>query len=400
MSNLKKNYKKGTRKDVIKTLHMTGILPIKALSMYDTPRTYKDKIREMEKEKLVCSDRLKLNGHSYRYVYLNDFEKKREEYGDSLPDGFYESYITYGAEALRQARSKGGSAAARAISDSEAFIMMNSAGIACEPDTKPFLRGKGFIDDVPSCYFQSKEVKGYTNYRDKANMETKDGEQIKLVVSSRLTGLLVSRGGVYAVYNIGSNLSSWRKGRETRIAQHITFMLRDKMQNPRDLDTCLILTDCYGELSRALAPATRRDESAAASFENLSYIYNRIMALPFTATGRRMLEIMKTDRWEDAIRSTFLAGYTTEDIMYQGVPCDAYKEENGVMTYLMLFCIPDIKKLQKFKKAAQIAGDKDRYIVACFDFQAELVSRSSNNAYRVFTANFDGFYGMFKGAEW
>ena len=57
--NKEKNYKKGTRLNIIKLLHIGAVIPAKGLTVMDTPRTYKDKLHEMIEEGIVEEYRIK-----------------------------------------------------------------------------------------------------------------------------------------------------------------------------------------------------------------------------------------------------------------------------------------------------------------------------------------------------
>ena len=72
--NNKPNYKKGTRREIIKMMHTCGIIPVKSVSLLDTPRTYRDKMREMEREGALAEYKVK-NGRKFLMILLKNVIK-------------------------------------------------------------------------------------------------------------------------------------------------------------------------------------------------------------------------------------------------------------------------------------------------------------------------------------
>lgn len=393
--NNKKNYKKGTRLEIIKTIHMASILPFKAIATAETPRTYKDKIREMTKEGILSEFKVKINRRTYRIFTLTDFEKNRRMYKNNLPDGYYEQFVTVGQQNVRDCRTKKGSVSMHVIAGATTHIMMKLAGVACEPDTRPSLFKKDEpIDDECSYYYSSREIKNYTGYKN--DIKTTDetaGDGLKQVISSRITGLLISKGGIYATYNMGCSITNWQKGGELKIKTHIDYLIGDKLSNPYPCDSALLMLEEYDSLSKIFVPTSRRDEKAVSSFSNLAVAYRKIYAIPCDRNGRRMIEIMSSGNWMADIKSSLLMGYNKEYVETTGVVCDDYTDNEE---YVLLFCIPDLSRLLAFKNYAEINPNRSKYIVLCFDFQKELVAKSCGMFCRILTVKFEEYYNEFK----
>lgn len=391
--NIKKNYNKGTRLDIIKTLHMNAVIPNKALVVMDTPRTYKDKLREMEKEGLIEEYRVKNWNRSYRIYTLKDYEKNKSDYIEKLGDGYYENYVMTGQQAARTCRSKTGSESMRIISAASTYIMMKQAGVKCDPNTKPNLYRNELLDECGSVYYTSREVKGYTDYHDDIKNNTDEmGDAMKQVISSRMTGLLLSDGGAYPIYHLGYSLSNWQRGGELKIKVHMDYMLGSKMSNPKSCDYSILTLEDYASLARVITPLTDNDEKNINAFRILDTAYKRIYAVPYSLEGRKMIEIMTIRDWEYKFKSLFLKNYEWRDVERTGIPCDGYTDDK----YVLLFCIPDLKKLRLFKTYAARIGDKNRFAVLCFDFQEEMVAKACGSHCRILKASFDKFYDIVK----
>ena len=392
--NNKKNYKKGTRLDIIETIHMTSILPVKGLAVVDTPRTYKDKLKEMKQETLLNDFRVKNDGITYRVFGLNNYEQNRSEYSMFLKDGFYENYVVYAQQLARNCKNMPGGPSMRVITCSETYIMMKHAGVACDPYNRPNLLQDILLDDHMNTYYSSREIKSYSDY--KVDFKTVNGKNMlndteKLLISSRITGFLLSYGGAYAVYNLGRSITNWQRGGELKMKTYLDYMLANKLDRPMRCESALLTLEDYESLSKAITPLNKVDKAALASFENLQVSYKNIYAIPYNLDGRHMLEIMLQPNWIKDLKDTFLSGFTTVDVELKPMPCDAYTENE----YILLFCIPDMKKLQLFKKYAENTNDKNRFIILCFDFQAEMLAKSCSAFCRIQKTNFQNFYEQY-----
>ena len=392
--NNKGNYKKGTRREIVKILHMTGIIPSKSLNVLENKRTYREKIKTMVDEKVIREGRVKNGRRTYRIIEFNDYEQNRASYSDALPDGYYENYVTYGAQAARQARNVSGRVSQRIIGVAETHIMMKSAGIGCEPDTKPNLYRNTFIDDGGKYYYNSRDIKNYTGYKDKTKIiKNENADNEKLVISSRLTGLAISKGGVYSVYNMGQSMIDWQAGGELKMKTHLDYLIGHKMENPIACDSCITISEDYTSISRLLKPTTKSDYKTEKAFENLKQAYKKIYGLPYDLNGKRMMEIMTDDNWKNKLKDTMLAGHTYDEKSVGYLPCDAITD-NG--EYLFLFCVPDITGLQRFIKYAEAQGDRSKFIVIGFDFQAELLAKGCSDRCRILKTSFEKFYKDYK----
>ena len=389
--NKKKNYKKGTRLDIIKTLHIGAVIPAKGLIIMDTPRTYKDKLHEMIKEGLIEESRVKCGRLTYRIFTLKDYEKNKQIYIDNLPDGYYESYIMQNQIIARKCRSAKGAASTRIITTAETYMIMRNAGVNCDPDNRPSLYGNEKIDINDNLYYSSTEIKEYTGYSDTVKIETEDKAGItgtvKSVISSRITGLLLSKSGCYSVYHLGHDLSYWQRGSELKMKVYIEGMLWDKTNYENNLSSSILFVEDYASFYKVINPFADKRSKGENSYQVLKAAYSSLYALPYSKAGRKMLEIMCTKNWIDNTKRMLLDGFSTN---IDGVsPIDATKDGNDVC----LFCIPDLDHFQRFINYE--TAYKKRPITICFDFQKEMVARCCKSLGSIMIVRFDLFYDRY-----
>lgn len=389
--NNKKNYKKGTRLDIIETIHMTSILPVKGLDVVDTPRTYKDKLKEMKQETILNEFRVNNKGQTYRVFGLNNYEKNRSEYSEFLKDGFYENFVYYAQQLARNCKNMPGGPSMRVITCSETYMMMKHAGVACDPYNRPNLLQNILLDDHMNTYYSSREIKSYSDY--KVDFKTIKGKNmtndtVKLLISSRITGFLLSYSGAYAVYNLGRSITNWQRGGELKMKTYLDYMLANKLEKPMMCESALLTLENYESLSKAITPLNKKDMVASSSFDNLKVSYKNIYAIPYNLDGRHMLEIMLQPNWIKELKDTFLSNFTMVDTDIKPMPYDAYTDDE----YILLFCVPDIRKLQTFTRYAENTNDKNKFIILCFDFQVEMLAMSSSAVCRIQKTSFQNFY--------
>ena len=86
--------------------HMDGLITNLGLETLDTPRTYKEKTKEMLAEGVLEKTKVTLDRRIINVYTLNRYEDNKSPYIESLPDGYYETYVMYMAEDGRKARKK------------------------------------------------------------------------------------------------------------------------------------------------------------------------------------------------------------------------------------------------------------------------------------------------------
>lgn len=379
--NRKPDYKRGTRKDIIEILHMTGVIPAKALDLVNVPRTYKQKIKDMEREGIIGQARVKNYGHVRLVYFMNPYDEISSAFSSDLREGYYEFYSTYGTLARKNCLRGEASRSVRAIQNAEAYMFMHSAGLACDLCERPNLVAEKHLD-MKNAYYMSYDFKNAAQYEDKVTGNQKGG--IREIMGSRVIGLAATQGGIYSVFVQTGDAVKWQAGAEIRMRIHIDAMLAKKMEFPKK--PCgLIISDDYESLSRLVDPAIELRYKAKAAVHQLEESYEKVYALPLTADGKKLFEVMSRPGWERIIREASF-GRQAAQAGQMAVDCDLY--ENG--TYTLNFCAPDIMRLRRFLAYAS-SDTEHRYRITCFDFQKGMLEKASHGSCEIKSGPFEKF---------
>ena len=379
--NRKPDYKRGTRKDIIEILHMTGVIPAKALDLVNVPRTYKQKIKDMEREGIIGQARVKNYGHVRLVYFMNPYDEISSAFSSDLREGYYEFYSTYGTLARKNCLRGEASRSVRAIQNAEAYMFMRSAGLACGLCERPNLVAETSLG-TKNAYYMSYDFKNAAQYEDKVTGNPKGG--IREIMGSRVIGLAATQGGIYSVFVQTGDAVKWQAGAEIRMRIHIDAMLAKKMETPKEPQG-LIISDDYESLSRLVDTAVNLYYKPKAAIRQLEEAYGKIYALPLTADGKKLFEVMSRPGWERIIREASF-GRQAAQARQMAVDCDLY--ENG--TYTLNFCVPDIMRLRRF--LAYAASDTEhRYRITCFDFQKGMLEKASHGSCEIKSGPFEKF---------
>ena len=381
--NKKPNYKKGTRREIIMAEHMDGLITNLGFETLDTPRTYKEKTKEMLAEGVLEKTKVTLDRRIINVYTLNRYEDNKSPYIESLPDGYYETYVMYMAEDGRKARKKNKSEAGRAIGNANTSFIMQASGIKRRIEEKPRITGEEKMKGGLTAYYTARELKWYTGFTPDISL-SKEGE--KTVLNSRVNGLAITPGGVYPTYYIGSNVDEWKKGAEIKMKVHLENMLGKKFDEPKRIDGAVILTTAYERLGKLLGGL----EIQGGSIMQLAGMYENVYVLPYSKEGRKMLTTMGIGEWKRKLYETYGKGFTRDRAETYSVRCDGYSPEKDTLLCLFMDC--DVKKLDMFTSYAKAVGERDRFTVVCFDWQREVALKACGGACRILVTKFGPFY--------
>ena len=358
--NVKKNYKKGTRKEIIELLHMCGIIPEKSLRYlnHKNYKTMRMKISEMIKEgvvKYIKRDNLT------RVIALSENSEEKEEYEKEIEECLLEYYKRYGKADIKRFSYAGRKGH---VTDSDSHRVMYNA------DTMMFMYGAG-IKILPTIkkdrvekniYLNSREIKNDIGYM--AEKEKVDGE-IKLHYS-RLRGLYVTEKKCYAVYRTNTK-ATYKQNGEYKIKLYLDRLLINKLGRKEEVKEALLIVDeNKREIVESIIKPSETDKRF--SFTGMEFVYQKIYCLPASIEGQVMLKVFAHPRWNEKVIESF--ELPTSIGMESGM-CDGYDEER----YYYVFCVPDIKRFKKFVARAEIEDNRNRFVVICFDWQLELVKK-------------------------
>ncbi len=354
--------KSGKRIEILKTLYANGVLPYKSLKLYngETGLTQR-KVKEMEKD-----------GEIVRYGTGKDSVI-------TLKNGWKEGTLHWKNNAFIVRRemlqeemckclSEGGTRLNRFSKRAELNLMMHLAGVGAYPDEKPEMNDISH-KTLDAFYYNADEVKDAICYLD--DVKEEDGK--KQTTISRLAGLEISQGGIYATYSLGNKLIEWNRYGEVRMKELVKRTLGE--WNPKIIEqnpiNCIIFADDYKLFERVIL----NELSTYPAYNtkillNIDFAYDHMYALPTDKNGIALLEEMKKKDWLKDMRHILLGNHTPPPIGTQ-VVCDALEDDK----YILMFTSCDISRLKSFIKRARMAEAPEKFIVYCFSFQTPLIKR-------------------------
>jgi hypothetical protein len=354
--------KSGKRVEILKTLYANGVLPYKSLKLYngETGITQR-KVKEMENDGEIT----RIGTGKDSIIVLHNGWKEGTQHWKN------KAYIARREELqeeLYKCLSEGGTRLNRFSRRAELNLMMHLAGVGAYPDEKPVMNditNRG----LDAFYYNADEVKNATCYVD--DVKEEDGK--KQTSISRLSGLEISQGGIYATYSLGSKLIEWNRFGEVRMKELIKRTLGERSQkivenSPID---CIMFTDDYKLFERVILNELETHPAYNTKILlNIDFAYEHMYALPTDKNGIAMLEEMKKKNWLKEMRHILLGDYNVPPMGTQ-VVCDAVEDDK----YILMFTSCDISRLKSFIKRARMTEEPERFMVYCFSFQTPLIKR-------------------------
>lgn len=386
--NNKINYGKGYKNEILQLLYLTTVIPYRSLRLLSArPRMYQRAVKEMEEDGTVVVD--KQGGE--KNIRLREYRSRRAVYEAYIPEEYIEYYEATARGKLKDLSDikNNRSAPEKVLRNSATQIMMYSCGIEISPDKRDLRRE--MLEDYDIAYYNSNEIKQIENYHDTVTKENKKGEYSKKLSNSRISGLLISPGGIYAVYNIGNTLIEWKRFGEVKMAAYIAGLIKHKSMSEVDAnepkeaiviarnDTLFekICNGNYGKKARVI-------------LMNIDYAYDRLYAIPENRNGVLLLKIMTVNGWRGKILNAVIRKEEQMAKADVSVDCDGYDNENQI--YKLVFCIPNLNKLKAFVTRAMFESNEKKYHVYCYSFQAQLILSIAGNSVSIFTVDIQKFY--------
>jgi len=393
MGNTKKNYKKGTRHELIKMILTCGNIPWESLAVAcGNPEVKKMKIREMAKEGVLETVKVRNNRRVYTLVCLSNYNRDKELFAPYHTQEEISAYETYGYTDNKKARYSAGTDSLRVIANNEITILMYEAGFGACPSGKIKLNSNIPVDDGNTYYYTSRELRRYTGYKaDVVKSAEPENNKFteKKISNSRISGLLVSPGGIYAVYNIGRSAKDWYRSAEYKFKIFLERMLAERMTVPQGSDSAML----YAEKYDTYIPLIQGGEDSANAFDNINSAFRKTYILPYSKEGRELTRLMSEKNWKSRLLARYAPKFRidTSDIR---VDCDACMDK----TYICLFMAPELMRYKRFLTWAQESyendpGSKNSYVVICFDFQTDFVKKTAGRYCRVMTAKLSDYIG-------
>jgi len=378
--NNRKNYWKGNRIEILKAIYICGCLPYRCLRLLEGQvKLSQRKAKKLEGEGLVEIRKTKQG----KTIFLKDQEDTVREYREYIP----ESYVEFYKENKERVRRSHYSDAKmeRLQKNAEVMLLMHLSHIPTYPDEviKEWLPGTP-LNQNAILYIDRIQLKKGIEYKDSVSRE-RDG--IKRVIGSRISGLLVSPGGNYAIYSLTNHLIEWERAGEVRMAYYLDRYLKlnwnikedyyeesgeeeKKTGNEVGIECILFATDM--PLFAKVVMNENGNKRRRKPLINIDYAYRIMYALPTTKDGMSMLQLMKEKGWKQTMEENLLRDIPRRIRDYT-IECDGYDEhEDG---YILLFCTADLSKLKLFLKRAVNARQGEIFTIYCFSYQLSLLSQ-------------------------
>lgn len=371
-----KKYDRGIRKEIMELLISAGCVSYDGLHSLEDDhehRIYSRTIQKMIEEKSVCLVKygnkkiVKLLGNPNRRYYKNE-----------SGINYYSRYSLVYAEGSSRYLSDRQSCK-RALLHSEVLMFMYGAGLNATYDNKAMIMSGEPLPDIGAYYYTSLEVKNTSGYSAVVGI-TNDGKKVS---NTRSFGMVISPCADYVVYDIDTALIRWSEISETQFAFSCGMMLsRLREHNKGIVNSCIVLYKGNSAIKRAFEATGNKSSKTFISAETG---YKETYYIPYSSEGRALIRMMVSDNWKERLKEYYLTEYDTNTGSLS-VVCDGVKTKNG-KEYALLYCIPDITRLYRFLKAAEI--NPARYIIYCYEYQVSFLKSVVDGLAEVYATEID-----------
>lgn len=380
------NYKKGKRLKLMSLLMYAGLLPSHSLALINDKEMYlKRKAYFMEKEGTLIKDRI-AGETAYRIKKMPQ-DADLVELSDACPKTyeFYEKNADTMLARMKGRTWKGDEK--RMYRNAEVIMFCDRLPVAYALEEKGTLREKFKGNE----YYTPQELLADSGGDfDEEKYEIELNKEFTFPIGgSRNNGVLFTRGGVYAIYNFSKWNMEFKGTAETYLLDYVNNIA---IARDMSVDTSVIFLYHSDKILRELAnPSVKHVKSV----RKVTEVYGSAYALPLTKEGQALASFMCTPGWRDFMKSSFRVEQPSKtddvdtDYLYRtdGIVRDA----DGTIRYVILFAVPDIKKLSRLMDTIENATDRSRFVIRCFDFQEEFIKSFMPEGVIIQTASFESF---------
>lgn len=365
--NDKPNYSEGTtRHSIVNLLHVASVLTPRTYEVFDCPTvSVKWAMNKLKTDGIIEK---RSNGEIFYCFYMDDYQFNKDKYFEGnipFPNLIcFEKNGTLDIKRAKYSKGKDQRDAIRTLLNGEVIALMHYSGAHTYPDEKYKISQQGMINN--NSYYPAREIKTYTGSTVDANPDDLPVE--KSSQATRITGILLSEGGNYTIYHLGKSLKKWSANGEYKLRMYAQNML-NKYQPQLDcnINSTILIAHKLTLFTQIVA---NESKDIYRQYGVLNDAYSSIYAIPYNRYGRDLLRIMQKEYWQTHLME-YLMDAPVPDTRKASVTCDYI--ENGI--YILLFCVPDIKRLIAFRHAAIHFADKSQFQVYCFDFQREFITQ-------------------------
>jgi len=385
--NVGPNYKKGRRLKLFRLLMYAGILPTHALALINDSELYlKRKAYFMTNEGTLVKERV-----AGEFVYrIRRMPKDADlvELMDACPKtyDFYDKTSEWMIKRIKGRTWEGDEK--RMYRNAETILFCDRLPVRYLLEEKSTLREMFSGNE----YYTSQELLADSSGEfDRNNYEVDLNKEFVFPIGgSRNSGALFTNGGVYAIYNFSKWNMEFRGKTETSLLDYLRNIANARgMDKPKMAALFLYRTD---KVLRELANPTVK---YAKSVKRITEVYDDVYALPLTTEGQMLASYMCNPSWRESMNRIFRIENARDgddvntDYLYRvdGISRDG----DGTIRYVILFAVPDIKKLTRLIDTIENATDRSKFIVRCFDFQEGFIKSFMPEGVLIQTAAFDKF---------
>ncbi len=229
----------------------------------------------------------------------------------------------------------------------ESAALFRLIGIESRPFELPPLQMAYFEKTVPS------EPSFYTSYV----LKYFGQDSVNKIAFSRITGMLFSPGGCYAVYNSRNEVMNWNGRGEGKVRLHLSSVARMNA-GVDEINSAMLLGSDYQVAKQTLAFLGKVNR-VEMRFDN---IYSHLHFIPLNSFGARLIKLLSIPDWNQILLDLL---FEEDELSGTGATfCyDAFRED----TYVLSFLDSDIFRLNAFWETVRY--HKYKASVICFPEQ-------------------------------
>lgn len=213
--------------------------------------------------------------------------------------------------------------------------------------------------DAP-IFYNSREIKGI------------DPEQQHKTEFSRITGLLISLGGCYNVYNVHNGLIKWNQYGENKAKVLTSDIINANFSSVFGAngmyksDAAIMLAKDFSAAKAFLSSSGSRPDKNGFELISFDNTYPDIYLVPLDMYGALQLKILTFPDWHKRLMDCLFEDYNPN--FYSAVDCDNFI--NG--KYVLSVLDGNIARLRRFNQAIYEKTSSEFEII-CFPWQTETV---------------------------
>lgn len=341
--------------NILTVIALVGEMPLAAASQLGSHEAYRKMFYELEKKQVYenTKDKKKM---CVKLINMSDKGKLRRcrLYKKAIPILDWLGMREYYEEMFPNNRVSGGEQN-RFRNDmiAEAVMMMLESNIEVLPTELPKLRLSNRYNSFngsKSCFYTTRNIKKTLN------------KGKNKIISSRIVGALFAGSNVYAVYNTRSSAIKWKGMNEMKTKYILTDLARINA-DVSECDSAII----FGKDDSTILNSFFNNAEFNDKDFRFDKIYNNVYAIPQNPRGIELLQLFKTQNFQEKILAYMFD--KKDRSINSGYGWHAVVDEEYVFSYLD----SNIAALSRFYETAKRGKGKKKFMVICYDFQEKFI---------------------------